>query len=151
MSDPTPLAEDQPAEAGVPYRVHEQVGFLLRKASQRHVAIFASHIDQLTPPQFAALSKLWEIGETSQNQLGALIAMDAATIKGVIDRLHARNLVQLARHDVDRRRLMLRLTDEGRRLVEALTPRALRISAETLAPLSRREAATLLRLLERIA
>ena len=69
------------------YRLQEQVGFILRKAHQRHVAIFAAHIGDLTPPQFAALAKLNDVGETSQNQLGALIAMDAATIKGVIDRL----------------------------------------------------------------
>ena len=72
------------------YHLQDQVGFILRKASQRHIAIFARHIDDLTPPQFAALAKLAEIGETSQNQLGAQIAMDAATIKGVIDRLKAR-------------------------------------------------------------
>ena len=33
-----------------------QVGFILRKAHQRHVAIFASRIGDLTPPQFAALA-----------------------------------------------------------------------------------------------
>ncbi|MDW6026502.1 MarR family transcriptional regulator [Mesorhizobium sp. BAC0120] len=133
------------------YRVDRQVGFVLRKANQRHVAIFASHITDLTPPQFAALSKLADVGEISQNQLGALVAMDAATIKGVIDRLKARGLVDVARHAADKRRLMLRLTEAGRDAVARLTPLAERITAETLAPLSQREAATLLKLLTRIA
>ena len=133
------------------YRVDRQVGFVLRKASQRHVAIFASHIADLTPPQFATLSKLNSVGETSQNQLGVLVAMDAATVKGVIDRLKARGLVEVTKHAVDRRRLMVRLTEQGRNLVAELTPLAERITAETLAPLSPREAATLLRLLSRIA
>ena len=31
---------------------------MLRKAHQRHVAIFAAQIADLTPPQFAALAKL---------------------------------------------------------------------------------------------
>ncbi|RVA83955.1 MarR family transcriptional regulator, partial [Mesorhizobium sp. M7A.F.Ca.CA.001.08.2.1] len=35
------------------YLLQEQVGFILRKAHQRHVAIFAAHIGDLTPPQFA--------------------------------------------------------------------------------------------------
>ncbi|TIS22875.1 MAG: MarR family transcriptional regulator, partial [Mesorhizobium sp.] len=46
------------------YHLQDQVGFILRKAHQRHVAIFASHISDLTPPQFAALAKLYDIGET---------------------------------------------------------------------------------------
>jgi DNA-binding MarR family transcriptional regulator len=139
-----------PAEPAA-YRVDEQIGFILRKANQRHVAIFAAKIADLTPPQFAALSKLNDVGETSQNQLGTLVAMDAATIKGVIDRLKARGLVNVAKHDADKRRLMVRLTDAGRNTVAELTPLAERISAETLAPLSPRERETLLKLLARIA
>jgi DNA-binding MarR family transcriptional regulator len=133
------------------YHLQEQVGFILRKASQRHIAIFARHIGDLTPPQFAALAKLAEIGEASQNQLGALVAMDAATIKGVIDRLKARGLVALSGHKEDRRRLVVSLSDEGRALIERLLPLAERITAETLAPLNARETATFLKLLAKLA
>ncbi len=139
------------AAADDAYHLQEQVGFILRKAHQRHVAIFASHIGDLTPPQFAALAKLQDIGETSQNQLGALIAMDAATIKGVIDRLKARGFVEIAKHDGDKRRLLVRLTEEGRQAIDRLIPLAQQISAETLAPLSQKEAGTLLKLLGKIA
>ena len=136
--------------AQVTYRLQDQVGFVLRKANQRHIAIFASHIDGMTPPQFAALAKLHEGGEASQNQLGGLVAMDAATVKGVIDRLKARGLVELDGDKEDRRRLVVSLTDEGRATVERLLPLAARVTAETLAPLNGREAATLLRLLAKI-
>lgn len=133
------------------YQLHQQVGFVLRKAHQRHVAIFAARIADLTPPQFAALAKLHDVGETSQNQLGQLIAMDAATVKGVIDRLKARGLVDLTRHEVDKRRLLVNLTPAGRSAIEALIPSAQAITAETLQPLSAKEAETLMRLLARIA
>ena len=133
------------------YRLQDQAGFVLRKAHQRHVSIFAAHIGDLTPPQFAALAKLADVGETSQNQLGTLIAMDAATVKGVIDRLKTRGLVELSKHEGDKRRLMVSLTAEGRETVQRLIPLAERITAETLAPLSAKEAATLMRLLSRIA
>lgn len=133
------------------YRLQEQIGFILRKAHQRHVAIFAGKISDLTPPQFAALAKLADVGETSQNQLGNLIAMDAATVKGVIDRLKARGLVQLTRHSADKRRLMVSLTAEGRETVERLVLLVEEITAETLKPLSQKEAATLLQLLSRIS
>ena len=133
------------------YRLQEQVGFILRKVHQRHVSIFAAHIGDLTPPQFAALAKLRDVGETSQNQLGSLIAMDAATVKGVIDRLKARGLVELSRHEVDKRRLLVNLTAEGREAVERLIPLAREITQETLAPLSAKEAAIFLRLLAKLA
>ena len=140
-----PMAENEQ------YRLDEQNGFLLRKANQRHLAIFARHIPDLTPPQFAVLARLWEVGETSQNQLGQLVAMDAATVKGVIDRLRARGLVQLSEHESDRRRVVVGLSAEGASLVEALLKDAERITAETAKPLTQRETATLLRLLARIA
>jgi MarR family transcriptional regulator, lower aerobic nicotinate degradation pathway regulator len=133
------------------YRLDEQVGFLLRKASQRHITIFARAISDLTPPQFAALAKLHEVGDTSQNQLGQLIATDAATIKGVIDRLKARGLVDLGKDAGDKRRLVVSLTPKGRETVMALLPLAHQITAETLSPLNAREVATLLKLLARMS
>jgi DNA-binding MarR family transcriptional regulator len=133
------------------YRLQDQIGFILRRAHQRHVAIFASHIADLTPPQFAALAKLRDLGETSQNQLGAAIAMDGATVKGVIDRLRARGLVEIGKHQVDKRLLMVRLTEDGRRAVEELVPLAERITAETLSPLGAKDAAMLVKLLGKIA
>lgn len=144
------LAKDED-EAAEGYRLQEQIGFVLRKAHQRHVAIFAARIADLTPPQFAALTKLYDVGETSQNQLGSLIAMDAATVKGVIDRLKARGLVELTRHGMDKRRLMVSLTQAGHDLVKRLIPLAGDITAETLEPLTQKEAETLFRLLSRIA
>lgn len=138
-------------ESGSAYRLQEQVGFILRRASQRHVAIFASRISDLTPPQFATLVELYEGGEISQNQLGSQVAMDAATIKGVIGRLAARKLVSLSNHPTDGRRLTVHLTDKGRQLVEKLIPLAKQITDLTLAPLTAREAATFLKLLAKIS
>jgi DNA-binding MarR family transcriptional regulator len=141
---------DAEPEAEAAYQLQEQVGFILRKAHQRHVAIFAARIGDLTPPQFAALAKLRDVGETSQNQLGSMIAMDAATVKGVIDRLSARGLVDISRDEGDRRRVTVALTAAGRNAVEELIPAAREITRETLAPLTAREAATLTRLLAKI-
>src|SRR5690242_21714054 len=85
------------------YVLDDQVGFLLRVAMQRHTAIFTSRmLDSLTQTQFAALAKLYEVGACSQNQLGRLICLDAATIKGVVDRLSLRRLVTVVNDTVDR-------------------------------------------------
>lgn len=132
------------------YRLDDQVGFLLRRVQQRHLAIFARAIPELTPTQFAAVAKAFELGPVSQAELGRATAMDAATIKGVTDRLEARGLVVTAPCGADRRRVLVRLTEEGARRFADLAGRAAAISADTLAPLTEGERATLLRLLGRL-
>src|SRR5437763_13623296 len=101
----TPIWPCEVCMAG--YRLEDQVGFVLRQAQQRHTALFSSlMIEGLTPTQWAALAKLAEVGASSQNRLGRLTAMDAATIKGVIDRLNARGLTQARADAADARRLL---------------------------------------------
>ena len=98
------------------YVLDDHVGFLLRLAGQRHLAIFAEHMpEQLTATQFAALAKINEIGPCSQNRLGRLTAMDVATIKGVVDRLTARGLTR-AEPDPQDGRMLLIFADPGRPL-----------------------------------
>src|SRR5713101_2358686 len=93
------------------YVLDEQVGFLLRVAMQRHTAIFMSRmIEDLTQTQFAALAKLHAVGPCSQNQLGRLIYLDAATTKGVVARPEARRLVAVCPDPHDGRRRAIALT-----------------------------------------
>jgi DNA-binding MarR family transcriptional regulator len=134
-----------------PYVLDEQVGFILRQVWQRHSAIFARDIGtNLTPTQWAALSKLAEAGACSQNQLGRLTAMDVATIKGVIDRLTARGLTETSQDPEDGRRLLVSLTRAGQQLAEKVAPSALAVTRETLAPLDAKERETLMVLLNKL-
>jgi DNA-binding MarR family transcriptional regulator len=134
-----------------PYVLEEQVGFILRQVWQRHATIFAREIGiNLTPAQWAALTKLTETGPCSQNQLGRLTAMDVATIKGVIDRLTARGLTETSADPNDARRLVISLTRAGQQMAEKAAPNALAITRETLAPLDARERETLLLLLSKL-
>src|ERR1700729_2804239 len=133
------------------YILDSQVGFVLRQAQQRHTTIFSSlMVEGLTPTQWAALSKLKEIGPSSQNLLGRLTAMDAATIKGVIDRLTKRRFTEVRPDPEDARLLMVQLTPRGRRVIERATVEAFEITEETLAPLNGRERAALLALLRKL-
>jgi MarR family transcriptional regulator, lower aerobic nicotinate degradation pathway regulator len=131
------------------YVLDHQAGFLMRIAMQRHTSIFMSRmIAGLTQTQFAALAKLYEVGPCSQNYLGRLIYLDAATIKGVVDRLHLRGFVTALNDPNDRRRRAVALTDRGRQLTEAALRVAVDITAATLAPLTvdeQRQIAKLLR------
>jgi len=133
------------------YVLDDQIGFMLRQAYQRNSVLFGElFADELTPTQWAAIAKLSQVGGCSQNHLGRLIAMDAATVKGVVDRLMKRGLVESAPSATDRRRLSLNLTAAGRKAIEQGVARAFEVSVKTLAPLKASEQAVLLRLLKRI-
>jgi DNA-binding MarR family transcriptional regulator len=143
------LASDMSAAAS--YVLDHQIGFVLRLVNQRHTAIFAERIgDDLTPTQWAALAKLWQTGPTSQNLLGRLTGMDASTIRGVVNRLTKRGLVDTRPDKADARLLLIGLTKEGTRLYRSLAARALAISEETLAPLNNDERQTLARILDKL-
>ena len=63
--------EDEKSSEKQPYRLDEQVGYLLRLASQRHSTIFLQQISEnLTPMQFSTLIRISEFGDLSQNHLG---------------------------------------------------------------------------------
>lgn len=139
------------APADPAYVLDAQVGFLLRQVVQRHTVIFGAKMgEDLTSTQWAALAKLHEKGPCSQNLLGRMTAMDAATIKGVVDRLVKRKLVETRPDPEDGRRLVVALTAEGASLTEKSIPLALDITEETLAPLDAAERTQLVSLLERL-
>jgi MarR family transcriptional regulator, lower aerobic nicotinate degradation pathway regulator len=142
---------DVDKEDGRAYVLDDQIGFILRQVYQRHAALFAERFgDDMTPMQWAAIAKLAEVGDCSQNLLGRLTAMDVATIKGVVERLIRRALVDTKPDPTDRRRIVVSLTQSGREAYDRKADMAVRISAETLAPLTPEEQATLIRLLGRL-
>jgi DNA-binding MarR family transcriptional regulator len=128
------------------------VGFLLRKAHQRHVAIFAEATAEtgLTPTQFAALRKLAEVGSATQNHLGRLLALDPATIQGVVRRLTERGLISRTQDPTDRRMAVLTTTEAGRTVLDRSRLCARRAHEAALAPLSVDERVVFLSLLRRV-
>lgn len=135
------------------YRLDDQVGYLLRKAYQNHTAICSAHDPcELTPMQFSTLYRLaTEPGPISQNALGRLVAMDAATTKGVVTRLRERGLIESRQDEEDRRRYSLTVTPQGRRVLAEAQPIMQAISRETLASLNEKEQKTLLTLLRKLS
>ena len=140
MSSPPKAAEAAhgPQEGAGPerYRLDAQVGYLLRLANQRHTMIFQDRaILGLTPAQFSTLVRLADTGPCSQNRLGRLVAVDVATIKGVVDRLRMKGLVELAKDPTDRRRTLISLSPAGREAIAGLHAMGREVTTETLAPL----------------
>lgn len=132
------------------YRLEDQIGFKLRLANQKHLEVFARLMPDVTPTQFAVLAKLLAEGAISQNQLGRLVGMDAATTKGVVERLRAKGFVLRTKSTSDMRRLDISLTPEGRAFAQQAVETATGISAATAQNLTPRELARLLELLDKL-
>ena len=145
-----PKAAAHPAQR--PYRIEDQIGYLLRRAHQRASAIFQTTIGDpnITPTQYSSMVKLHEYTELSQNHLGRLVGMDKATMQGVVRRLKERRLVDSRPHPGDARRTLLSLTTEGQRTVAKLLVNGPAVSRETLKPLNNQEQRQLLELLSKI-
>ena len=133
-----------------PYVLDDQIGYILRRVTQRHLMIFSETIPSVTTTQFAVLARLEQLGPLSQNLLGRETAMDAATVKGVVGRLARQGLVETTANPTDRRRLTVTLTDVGLALFNSSRDAALHVSAHTLGPLSASERTQLLALLARL-
>ena len=135
-----------------PYRIEDQIGYLLRRAHQRASAIFQTNIGDpnITPTQYSSMVKLHEYNELSQNLLGRLVGMDKATMQGVVRRLKDRGLVDSRPDPGDARRTLLSLTLDGQRVTAKLIMNGPAVSRETLKPLTRHEQRQLLELLHKI-
>ncbi len=73
---------------------------------------------RLTAPQLVCLRELMrEGGESTPGQLARTIHLSQATVTGILDRLSARGLVSRERSEEDRRRVIVRLTEDGRTVV----------------------------------
>ena len=70
----------------------------------------------LTYPQYLAMLVLWEGDGLTVSQLGERLRLDSGTLTPLLKRLQALGLVQRLRDTADERRVLLRLTPEGRAL-----------------------------------
>jgi DNA-binding MarR family transcriptional regulator len=147
MTDQTP-SDTTDAEN---YVIDNQIGFLLRRAHQRHVSIFSANMpNDLTPQQFVVLVRLRDTGQLSQNELGRQVAMDQSTINGVIQRMLKRDFVCKKPSTMDKRMILLDLTPTGRALLKSVMDAARDISKRTLDPIKPQQQAKLLELLREI-
>lgn len=153
MSDP-PMTDPQESAAGetLDYRLDRQIGFLLRRAHQYASEVFQAKVGprNITPQQFSVLITLLAEREIAQTRLGAHVAMDPATVLGVVQRLAQRGLVAVRTDPADGRRRLVQLTHDGHELARELLEIGPSISRETLEGLSEKEQHDLLRLLNRL-
>jgi DNA-binding MarR family transcriptional regulator len=128
------------------YVFSDQVGYLLRRAYQRHLAIFQAHAGDppLTAVQFSTLCALKDNGPQSQGELVKATSVDQGTIRGIIDRLKARGLIVFSKDHEDARKVIVSITAAGQQVLERMVPHAREITELTMKRLNPAERMALL-------
>jgi DNA-binding MarR family transcriptional regulator len=131
----------------------DMAGHLIRRLHQQSTQVFAQKTQasghDLTPVQFAALDAIHSHPGTDQARVAEMIALDRATIGGVIDRLEQKGWVHRVVNERDRRARELSLTVEGEQVWTDLLPIVRDLQHEILQPLSKLDRASFLKLARR--
>jgi DNA-binding MarR family transcriptional regulator len=135
------------------YQFSEQIGHLLRRAYQRHMAIFQETVPDstLTPSQFVVLCTVRDQPGCEIAAIVRATALDEPSVRGIVERLKWRGLLSVEQEPGDGRHMKMTLTEEGRQLAAKTVPFAEQISELTYGDLSADERAQLARLVRRIS
>ena len=95
-----------------------QLCFALYSASLAMTKLYKPLLDGLglTYPQYLALLALWEKDGVTVSELGERLGLDSGTLTPLLKRLETAGLVSRLRDAADERRVLIRLTADGRQL-----------------------------------
>lgn len=149
-SPQTPLSAPVP---GLPEELLASTTFLLKRLgyAAKEQAIEAWKETGLHPYHYAILLVLDEGSRDTQGSIADALGYDRGQLVGLLDELEERGLVERRRDPKDRRRHLVRLTREGKRMLGRLKVLARGLDDGFLAPLTDEERATLHALLLRLA
>jgi len=122
-----------PTEESVGYIIHE-VAKAFRRRFEEEVKVH-----DLTLPQMRALGELVRKGGVSQVSLAGAIDADPMTLKGILDRLEKRGLVQRQQDPSDSRAKVVHVTEAGEALFRTAKSVGVEIQNEAIEGLSEAE------------
>ncbi|CAG2155020.1 Organic hydroperoxide resistance transcriptional regulator [Cupriavidus campinensis] len=99
-------------------RLDQQLCFALYSTSLAMTKIYKPILGELglTYPQYLVMLVLWETDKLTVSALGERLTLDSGTLTPLLKRLEVAGLVTRARDEEDERRVLVSLTDAGRRL-----------------------------------
>lgn len=112
--------------------------------NRRHFLVTRQH--GLTSSQFAVMEALLHLGPQCQRSISEKVLLSTGNLTTVIDNLESHGWVTRTRDKVDRRMVMIDLTDTGRSIIEPAFQLNLKLILEEFAILSESEQAELSRL-----
>ncbi|MGE8471793.1 MAG: MarR family winged helix-turn-helix transcriptional regulator, partial [Paraburkholderia hospita] len=130
-----------------PEALSKFTGSLVRRAQQRHVAVWLSEVSaEVTSVQYAALEILHKTPGVNQRQLGDELDVDRSTIADLVARMVRNGLIERSDDPVDKRSYVLFLTADGKKQLATLRPRVEEVERVLTARLTQRECLELRRL-----
>ena len=132
-------------------QLYRRPGFLIRRAHQIAVSIFMEETGELgiTNRQYGILLLLKQQPGLDQISVAKLLGLDRSTTGMVLTKLEQDGLVARYVGDHDRRRLRLKLTRAGERMLARLAEPARRAQARVLSAFTAKERDEFLRLLDK--
>jgi MarR family transcriptional regulator, lower aerobic nicotinate degradation pathway regulator len=130
--------------------MYRRPGFLLKRCHQVSMAIFLDGCREfnLTQSQYGCLRALEVCPGVDQIALGRLVGLDRSTVGMVIMTLSERGLIERVVNRRDKRRMRLKLSTAGKRLLIEIAPAAARAQERVLRVLPRESRAVFLDMLK---
>ncbi|MGI4881382.1 MAG: MarR family winged helix-turn-helix transcriptional regulator [Janthinobacterium lividum] len=129
------MAHARQLNSGLLEQLYQRPGFMIRRAYQLTVAIFADELAAtlITPTQYGILCVLAGDRPIDQAGVARLLGLDRSNAGYVVSTLEKRGLLLRTPGLPDRRRMMLALTDRGRVTLDEATALAEHVPVRTLA------------------
>ena len=129
--------------------LYSRPGFLLRRAHQISTAIFLEETQVLnvTATQYGALYVLDHVDDLDQIGLARVLGIDRSTSALVLSKLEEAGWVSRRIDPTDRRRRVLLLTDEGRRVLKAVAAPARQVRERLMSAFTPTEQTQFLKLM----
>jgi DNA-binding MarR family transcriptional regulator len=104
----------------------------------------------LTGPQLIILNEIANNRTLSVSELARYISLSQATVTDILNRLERRGLIERARDSADRRRVLIRITDQCRQILSQTPPPLQETFVERYGALSEWEQLMILSALKRV-
>jgi DNA-binding MarR family transcriptional regulator len=150
---PASKAAISPAwNAGVDLPPDRSVGYLVREAHRAFLRALTARVSRhgVSIGMWYFLRALWEEDGLTQRELSRRVGMMEPTTATALESMERRGLISRTRNPRDRRKINIRLTDEGRRLRQVLLPYAIEVNRVGLLGISPKEILPMRRQLARI-
>jgi MarR family transcriptional regulator, temperature-dependent positive regulator of motility len=106
---------------------------LLHRASQRVAEIFAYRLGgEVTPRQLTVLGEVARQEGLSQTRLVERTGVDRTTISDIVKRMQSKGWLHRSRKKKDTRAYVIKLTNDGRRLLSRVDPLAKQVDEQIL-------------------
>lgn len=115
-------------------KLENQLCFPVYAASRLITRKYQPHLDKLgiTYPQYLVMMLLWEHEEMAVNDIAKKLILNTNTITPLLKRMESQKLVQRSRSAEDERKVMVKLTTDGKNMREQAVAIPTQLSQELL-------------------